>query len=541
MKPRRLSYLRVNDKVPNEWGDLVKRSLPVKVNDLSYWFSFCKDLAAQRLLDYELLTIDINFSEDSSGPFFPFLNLDPKIYNKEFLADPLLSRLQWPHTLVNSSLGQHGPNSGLLVGAQLVSHAVNRDLPCGVAFHTDYPQIVMTDMQSAMLAAQILLASGALTRADDLRETMHDAVELATKSTDMPLLGIGDAVKRFRQAFLERAGATVRSNEIPVRLWMETVSLWDLLNIFRSVQSEDELDAKLEKHGIDFHDRGGVFISLDVRSVFLDQFIEVDADNHLVALRPKLALAAVKAPDDGRPTGGIIWEFVKTLVTESPANIFPVLEFFRRLKAGKDAGNINQIRRKTHRLIALIFAWIDLYAEWWFDTESGSFNAVKDEFDHLDSPLASQIKELLRIINLAGEQGWTVKDEAFDPRVHFLPQSGDRSVSSLLRQNCLPQSALHKSLHYVEADSDKSGQNYATALNRLLDIAELWECIEKKEDRLGRAHFRLKWAEIPQKRPVRFKHDQIAEHLGFNLDGERILRINSAASFRAHRVMKKFR
>jgi hypothetical protein len=340
MTPRFLRYLRLNDEPPTPRDDLVSR-LPVEIEDLNEWFKFCTALAQQRQWQYELLTIDFNFKSDLSGPWFPFPNQDPREYNADFLGDPLLAQLQW-----SNRLSDVGPNSGLLIGSQLVSHSAYRDLPCGVAFHTYHPEIVIRDMSSAMLITQILLASGATTPAWGLRETMRAAVDLVRSSSGRPLLGLGDAVSRFRQAFLQRTGAV--GSRDAVRLWMEPSSLSMLLNTFRSVQTEEELDQTLQQCGIEFYDRTGALESLDLRSVFLDRLFYQDK-NHVLNLLPFLRLIDVKSASEGQPEPGIIWQFISTLGASTPEKVDPTAALLRRLKKEQGEVKSKTAKRKSTR------------------------------------------------------------------------------------------------------------------------------------------------------------------------------------------------
>src|SRR5712691_3906743 len=98
MRPRFLRYLRVNDEPPLVRNDLVLQ-LPVTTEDLTRWLDFCKDVANQKLWDFELMTIDFNFRSDDSTPWFPFLGQDPNIYNADFLSDSLLRGLRWSDRL----------------------------------------------------------------------------------------------------------------------------------------------------------------------------------------------------------------------------------------------------------------------------------------------------------------------------------------------------------------------------------------------------------------------------------------------------------
>jgi hypothetical protein len=515
MKPRYLHYLRLHDEPPLGKLDLI-RTLPVKVETLREWFEYCRDLAKQRLWKFELLTIDFNFEKDQSGPWFPSENLDPKIYNADFLEHDTLKQLQWSERLRGI-----GPNSGLLIGACLTAHVAHRDVPCGIAFHTYHPSMVMRDMSSVMLATQILLACGVDIPVRTLSDTLLTVIDKIQPSWERPFLGLGDAVARFREAFLQRAGAGGTSKaEEPVRLWMDPSSLWTLLDIFRSARSEKELHQKLDWHGLDFYDRNGSLDSLDVRSVFLDRLI----DETGLGIHSQLPLRDVKPVGDGQPTAGVIWKFVEILATRTPSNIAPILEFFRRYKNGEETGTINDaVKRKVHRLIALVFAWIDLYAEHWFDSQSRSWDPAEDEVEIGFPPLTEQVEELLRIIELAREEDWRINDEAFDPWQHFLPLAGTRSISSLLRELSLPGSLLYKPLHYEVSDSQQGRQKSVNALQHLVATAVRWGCLEEQRDSQGNHKncYRLIQKKIPQRRPMKFSQAKLAKRLGFDVEGDK--------------------
>jgi serine phosphatase RsbU (regulator of sigma subunit) len=519
MKPRNLRYLRVNDEQPNINDDLTIE-LPIDVDELRKWFEFCKDLARQKLWGYELLTLDFNFKSDTSGPWFPLFGHDPKDYNADFLNDPNLSRLRWPDSLVTNEIG---PNSGLLIGAYLVSHSAYRDLPCGVAFHTRYPGFVIHDMPSAMLATQILLASGADLPTRDLRETMSKAIEIVTQSVHQPVLGLGTAAARFRQAFLRRAGAGDPFNEGEVRVWAEPSSLWALLNIFRAAQTEEELHTNIEKVGVEFYDRNGVLDSLNLRSMFLDHLI-YRTQHGVTDVRRHLPLADVKPAGDGQTEPGAIWQFVETLAARTPSNIAPVLDFFRASAGDREIRSINEVvKRKIHRLLALVFAWLDLYAEGWFADQSQSFDPSKKEFRGSFPTLTEQIGALLKIYDLTREEGWEAEEsDSFDPQIHFLPFTGRESISAAVRENAsIPGSPLYKPLRYDRPDSDHIGQRRHVALENLLNIAVRWRCVEKEVNAGGKAtgRYRLKLTDVPEARPYSGAPRQadIAQRLGFNV------------------------
>src|SRR5688500_5908292 len=129
MIPRRLNYLRIDDDPPIPREDLAQ-GLPLQIIECGEWFEFCKSVAAHEANLAELMTIDFNFKEDTIGPMFTRLCMDhPSKYNAEFHNDPQLGQLRWPESLVEEHIG---PNTGLIIGLHLISHAAFRDLPCGV-------------------------------------------------------------------------------------------------------------------------------------------------------------------------------------------------------------------------------------------------------------------------------------------------------------------------------------------------------------------------------------------------------------------------
>lgn len=509
MTPRQLRYLRVNDLPPSIRDDRA-RKLPLKILNLTEWFDFCRKLSAQAPWDYELLTIDFNFKDDQSGPWFSLS--DEEANDNDFRDDPDLRLLKWSDRLFDL-----GPNSGILIGVYLVAHAAHRDIPCGVAFHTRYATIVMQDMSSAMLTTQILLSSGAIDIGRDLKETMKQTIRTIKRSYKDPLDGLLLAVQRFRKEFLRRAGAKEENEAEPVRLWMEPTSLIDLLDLFRSVQSDEDLDKGLNNAGIEFHERNGALESLDVRSLFIDSLWERDKWTAEQIL-PRLPLSTVKPAGEGQPEAGIVWQFVEALLTKTPSNIDPVMDFFKQSAIGKENRSINEVvKRKTHRLIALIFAWLDVYAEHWFDTETRSWNPSSNEIEGDFAPLTEQIRELLRLIDLTKNAGWKVEEKPFDPYLHLLPLTGKYSISSFIRDECVPGSVLYQALGYGETRSRLASKNFLAALQHLLTIAVGWGCMEERKGKGGSLHYRLKSVEVPAQRLMKTMQLDLAVRLGFNV------------------------
>lgn len=543
IKPRFLRYLRLNDEPPNEQDDLTI-DLPVEVIDLGQWFDFCQKLSRQhrdakestrgvrnldmqsflhheKAWDYELLTIDFNFRKDTSGPWFPrSMDSDPREENADFLADPNLELLRWPDSLVP----QIGPNTGLLIGSHLVAHSAPRDIPCGVAFHTYHKDIVIYDTPSAMLATQMLLASGVDIPTRDLRETMSRTIELIRESVKQPAFGIGTAAERFRHAFLRRAGASGLEHEGPVRLWVEPASLWALLDICSAAKSDKELNAKLEKFGLEFYDRNGAIHSLDLRSMFLDRLIYRTKEGNFADVRRHIPLADAKPAADGQIAAGVLWQFIETLAAQTPSNIAPVLDFFRASEGDREPTSINvAVKRDIHRLLALVFAWLDLFADEWSAEQSRSYDPFKKEFGGAYSTLIQQVGALLRIYDLTRDEGWKVEDRDFDPKADFLPLSHkeDHSISEVVREHGGEEgSHLYRSMRYDKADLTGLSQKRIVALEHLLAIAARWQCVEiETNEKTGKptGRYRLKRIDVPEERPGGPDQRDIAQRLGFNL------------------------
>src|ERR1051325_7317999 len=108
MSPRRLRYLRVNDS-PRATTDDPAANLPIEIEPLTEWFEFCQKLSERAAWDYELLTIDFNFMDDQSGPWFPLPGQDED--DNDFRHDAALHELKWSDRLL-----AHGRNSGILIG-----------------------------------------------------------------------------------------------------------------------------------------------------------------------------------------------------------------------------------------------------------------------------------------------------------------------------------------------------------------------------------------------------------------------------------------
>ncbi len=497
MEPRRLKYLRVNDDPPEGSYDVVSRSLPLEVIPLGEWFKFCQDLARQNVWAFELMSVDFNFRKDNrSGPSFP--TLDTRYRSRvipEFIGDLQLGALQW-----SDMLDTVGPNTGLLMGLYLAGHIAHRDLPCGISFHTYNPHMVQRDMSSAMLATQLLLASGVELPLTNFIDMMRAALDLVEPSNEQLYFGLGNAILRFRQEFLRRAGAQSSRAKTPFRLWMDTGSLWSLLDIFQSVQTEEQLHRELDVSGIDFYDRNGILDSLDVRSVFFDRLLTPEG-----RILERLPLSEVRPAGNQQLSNGIIWDFVETLALQSAPNIEPVLDYFRRFKSGENVDTvIKALRRPIHRFIALLFAWIDLYAESWIGSHAESWDPAEGKFEADFEPLTRQISELLRIIALAKEEAWADEKSS-------IPVTGPKSIISLLRTHLVPESPLSGALRLGRAEKHRT----QLALTHLLGIATRWGCLKEEGDERTGKGYKLISTRIPDRRPLKISQSALATHLGF--------------------------
>ena len=374
-----------------------------------------------------------------------------------------------------------------------------------------------------MIAAQILIASGVDIPMKSLDETLSQTIQRVRESFEQPVLGLGTAVARFRQEFLRRAGAGGLHTEEEVRLWVEPSSLWTLLDIFRAAQTEEELEEQLEKVGVEFYDRNGALDSLNLRSMFLDRLIYQTKEN-VANVRPHLPLADAKPAGDGQTEPGPLWQFVETLAARTPSNIAPVLDYFRTSESDEEVRSINEaVKRKIHRLLALIFAWLDLSAERWYDERSRSYDPFKHDFRGDYPTLLVQIGELLKIYDQTRAEGWLLEDgDSFDPYVHFLDLSDKdgMTISAAVREHGrVPDTPLYKSLRYDRANSEHLSQRRLKALERLLNIAARWRCVEREFNAEGAAtgRYRLKRVDIPEQRPSRPSQSDLAQRLGFNL------------------------
>jgi len=508
MSPRRLRYLRVNDEPPAEIDDRASK-LPIDIDALTEWFEFCEKVSKREPWDYELLTIDFNFKDDQSGPWFPLPGKDIKDEDNDFRDDPDLRQLRW-----SDQLSALGPNSGILIGVYLVAHSAHRDIPCGVAFHTRYVPIILKDMSSAMLTTEILLGSNAMKVGHDLKTTMKQTINGIRMSYKDPLDGLLVAVKRFREEFKRRADAESIGG---ARLWMEPTSLWSLLDLFRSVETEEALNEALNGLGVEFYDRNGALVSLDVRSLFIDCLVQRQKEGVETILK-RLPVSSVKPPRGAQLEAGEIWQFVEALAALTPSNIGPVLDFFNRTAQGGETRSINEVvKRKPHRLIALIFAWLDLYAERWFESQAESWDPAIDDTDGNFPPLTIQVKELVRLIGSMKNSGWKIGDAPIDPFSQFVPLTGPSSISTFLREECMPDSVLYQALRYGESRSRQTTQRSLTALQHLIATAVNWGMLEEKENN-GAYSYRVKTIDVPARRPMKTLQSDLAERLGFNVD-----------------------
>src|SRR5262245_44863856 len=87
MTPRFLRCLRIDDHPPYGEDDIASQ-LKLRIEDLTRWYDFCKQLAdPTHNLGSRVLSIDCNFQADTSGRWFPWTVEHPERYD-EFASDP---------------------------------------------------------------------------------------------------------------------------------------------------------------------------------------------------------------------------------------------------------------------------------------------------------------------------------------------------------------------------------------------------------------------------------------------------------------------
>jgi len=115
------------------------------------------------------------------------------------------------------------------------------------------------------------------------------------------------------------------------------------------------------------------------------------------------------------------------------------------------------------------------------------------------------------------DSGWKIGDVPLDPFSQFVSLTGSNSISTFLREEVVPGSALYDPLRYGESRSRQITQKSLTALQHLIATAVSWGMLE--EQRINDAYsYRLKTVKVPARRPMRTLQSDLAERLGFNVD-----------------------
>jgi hypothetical protein len=510
MTPRKLRYLRINDRLPPPYGDETLK-LPVVTIELTRWYDFCRDISRGKTWSCELMTIDFNFKDDPSGPPCPPPDArDTPADGRIFPTRPFLAGLRWANTLVDPYIG---PNSGLSIGLHLIRMGENRDLPCGVGFHTLHPTMIVKDMTSAMMATQILVESGVPLPMTHVEETLEQVVEIIEEGSKHRLIfQLLAAVRRFRDEFLRRAGVRPDVADAPVRLWMESASLRELLAAFVAATDDDDLDKRLARVGVEFTDRRGVTECLDVRSLFLDLLYRPN-QHGVHCPHPRLRLEDVK-PGTGDTSPGPVWRFIEQLWERTPSNVEPVLRFFRTLRdEGAPPSSINKAVKRVHRPIAMIYAWLYEYGERWINSSRVSWDPVEDTFDGDFPPMTTQIRELIRIVDQL--------ERTEEDREHSENASGPPLVTLAAIMDAIREQGrnglLSGPLRLGGPDSRELRERRERAVRLVLGIAARWGCIDIERDASGTPtdRYRVKTRTLPAMRPFAIGQKDVARHLGF--------------------------
>ncbi len=469
LSPRKLRLLRIEDSGVD--SAVQDPDFPLEVTGtIQKWSDFLLRLKNPDTLQCDLLAIDIQFSEDPSGPSIDEISIDqfnlgrydPNRIPKEFEKDLILNKLVWA-----PALRCFGKNTGIVMGSLLAGLCLARDLPVGVGVHTGWPQLPACDVTTAMLLAQILAATGAVEDLGDHQEILRSSVQSlgATESRRRLEDVLPEMLDRFRVAFRHRAG---KGQHILV----EQESLDQLMAIFHSVASEVDLDKNLSMCGIKFYDREGREDCLDVRSIFADKVLNKFIDGDL----PLLSLDAVRFPTHAGDAGGEIYQFVHSLYSGELSYIAPIVEFFQRYKNGEERNAFAKFTRPMSKIIALLFAWCYVQAESWY--HNTPWDPMKSQPANGDSEFPgrlAQVQTLHHILSNPQDEEESSLGEHWDPKKEHVPLSldGQPSIMKAVKQYCIGRGDradnLIRPLRYDRPNDPNLSGRRQTAVTHLLE------------------------------------------------------------------------
>lgn len=492
MEPRKLRVLRIEDDIVDPRDDVTTRAPLDNLEPISTWLGFCQAIAEHAIPAFDLLTIDLNFFKDPTTPKLPPMPGSWEV-NPDYKDDSSLRRLGWSSRLVGA-----GKNTGLVIGATAVAANLFRDVPLGAAIYTASAEMVTRDVTSALLLGQILLAAG-----EDLPvnkagiDLVRRVVEFANKGVQNAHNALPTAIRRFRRSLLARAGADGRRPS----LWIDMEAIIPLQAAIAS-HDEKELAERLLHHGVQYYDRDGRKDSLSLHSLFVDCLAERNLDNEVIAFRSELGMNDVHG---NSASARSIRDFISQLAQLGSTNLEAAVAFVRQ--DGGPSQTVNQaLRHPTHRLLALLFAYCDQYAEKWTKYSSAWDPLTWQEDPARDkASLLTQLSTLLRILNRA-------QIDCIDRADLGLPLSsqGGESIMKLVHEAWEEEQspALIRALGYKDAQS--SDTTRTTAIQRMLDVLQESCCVRCECDK-----YIAVTRSVPDSLTLQLDRQDLARRLGF--------------------------
>ena len=341
MKPRLLRLLRVEDEKVYPQGLAVR-----DLGRIDKWARFVRGLAKNGLIladsaeeglhaidgKPDVVAIDFKFWEDTTLPRNPENRGDWRDA-KDFDAG-------W-----SDHLGS--PSTGILIGATVVTWAVQSDLPVLMVMHTGAAPDFARDVPTVALLGQMFAMTGASFPEDvDAFTATRDYLSRLPKTHEP---AIREKMEDYRAQLLAR---------LCDRLFIVPGSTIDLLHAFDSAKTQEELDQVLHDVGLNFVDRDGVPHCLDLRSVFLD-LVPRDRDRDPTRDWGMLPLHAVKV--EKRRAGQVlafvqkVTDLVDKVFIEAAEHVRYNSKHFGPLASPKKFPG----RDKRMKLMALMFAAIE--------------------------------------------------------------------------------------------------------------------------------------------------------------------------------------
>ena len=343
-QPRLLRLLRVEDE-----AIAISKDLPLEdLGRVGRWQDFVRGLSCGQITVVEseprrrvvkalpeFISVDFRFHEDDSIP--------PMRLRGNEEDDPVLSRVRWSEHLA-------ARNAGVVIGATLMGIVSQKDLPTVTTLHTLVPDDIRKDVTTVLLVGQ-MLACGGWTFPPG-QSAVKLAYEFLGRLPNEHRSAVLGTVGLFRSRLATRMGVGTESLETPC-LFVNPDSLGRLLCEFDAAMSEEDLDERLTRVGLEVWDRDGDGDCLDLRSLFMDLLTH----RHPERSWDMLPLEAVKKAQDGERTGEVLaWvEDIKRAVGggyEAAAGVV-------RANIGGVLVNIKDHSHHFVRLLGVVFAVLE--------------------------------------------------------------------------------------------------------------------------------------------------------------------------------------